>query len=83
MILLGAYGGLRLGDAARLTWASIDLERKLIRFAPQKARGSKHRELETPLLPDVEKYLLVLPVKSRSAAAPLFPALSRKKGNRR
>lgn len=80
MVLLGACGGLRIGDAARLTWANIDFQRKLIRFAPQKARSSKRRELETPLLPDVEKYLLALPVKSHPATAPLFPALSRKKG---
>lgn len=82
MILLGSYAGLRLGDAARLTWANVDFGRKLIRFQPQKARNSRRRELETPLLPDMEKFLLALPAPPRKAAAdaPLFPTLSRKKG---
>ena len=80
MILLGGQGGLRLCDAALLTWANVDFDRKLIRFQPQKSQGGKKRELETPLLPDVEKFLLSLPVKSHESDAPLFPTLSRKKG---
>ncbi|MHB8521846.1 MAG: tyrosine-type recombinase/integrase [Limisphaerales bacterium] len=81
MILFGAYHGLRLGDAARLTWANMDMERKSIRFYPQKERkrGTRH-ELEIPMHPDVEDYLLALPVRSNRPDAPIFPALSRKKG---
>ena len=80
MILVGGQGGLRIGDAARLTWTNVDFDRKLIRFQPQKSQGNKKRELETPLLPDVEKFLLSLPVKSRDPNTPLFPTLSQKKG---
>lgn len=82
MILLGACHALRLGDAARLTWANVDMERRSLRFFPQKDRkGAKRVELEIPLHPDFEDYLLSLPVGSNRTDGPLFPALSRKKGN--
>lgn len=81
MILLGACAGLRIADAARLTWAQIDLERKALRFKPQKTQSKMRGQLEIPILLDLEAYLLELPVKSRKPDAPLFPTLSRKKPN--
>jgi len=82
MILLSAYHGLRIGDTARLTWANFDTARKSIRFFPQKDRkGAKRTELEVPMHPDVEDYLLSLPVPSNRPDAPIFPTLSRKRGN--
>lgn len=84
MILLGACAGLRIQDAAHLTWANIDLARKVIHYHPQKSeKRAKHKELETPILPDLEKYLLELPVKSKRADSPLFPSLSKKKATGR
>ncbi len=80
MILIGVCHGLRLGDAAKLTWADVDLERKSISFFPQKVRrGAKPVKTEIPMHPDVENYLLNLPVKSKRPDAPLFPALSKMK----
>ena len=80
MILLGACAGMRISDAAHLTWAEIDLDRKVIRFKPQKTRGKrKQLKLEIPILPDLEEYLLALPVRSRQSDAPLFSNLSKKK----
>ncbi len=82
MILLGACHALRLGDAARLTWANVDMGRRTLRFFPQKDRkGTTRVELEIPLHPDFEAYLSSLPVRSDRAEGPLFPSLSQKKGN--
>ena len=81
MILIGACHGLRIGDAARLTWANVDMERRSIRFFPQKdRRGVRREELEIPTHADVEDYLLALPVHGNRTDAPLFPTLSKKKG---
>lgn len=79
MILLGGCAGLRISDAARLTWAEIDLVQKVVRFKPQKTKAKKKKKLEIPILPDLEAYLLKLPVRSRRPEAPLFPNLAGKK----
>jgi integrase len=83
VILLGYSAGLRLGDAARLRWSEVELAEPVpvLRFYPQKTSGSgaKRRPLEIPILPDLEKYLQQLPVRSRNPEAPLFPGLARKK----
>lgn len=81
MILLGACHGLRLMDAARLTWANVDMERHTLSFHPKKDRQNANRKpLEVPMHPDVEEYLLALPIKSSKPDAPIFPTLSQKKG---
>ncbi len=81
MILVGAYHGLRLMDSARLTWANVDTQRRALCFYPQKDRKNADRKpLEIPLHPDVEDYLLSLPLGSNKPDAPIFPTLSRKKG---
>ena len=81
MILLGACHGLRLMDAARLTWANVDMERFSLRFFPQKDRKNASRKaLEIPMHTDVEDYLLSLPIHSNKPDAPIFPTLSKKKG---
>ena len=56
---LGLYTGARLGDATNLRWSNVDLERKQIRFLPEKSR--KKQELVIPIHPDLEAYLLALP----------------------
>ena len=57
MILLGAYHGLRIGDAARLTWANVDMERRSIRYVPQKRKRSEQaHDMEIPMHPDVVEY---------------------------
>lgn len=79
MILFGACHGLRIGDAARLTWANIDAERNTLRFHPQKtARGAKRLAEEYPLHPDVADYLAAIPA-SDKPGAPIFRALSKLK----
>jgi integrase len=77
MVLVGAFAGLRLGDIAKLTVGNIDFDRRALRFSPQKDRRSNHpRELEVPFHPDVERYLLDLPLPENPDAS-LFPTLSR------
>lgn len=81
MILLGACHGLRLMDAARLTWANVDTERRTLCFNPQKDRRNANRKpLEIPMHPDVEDYLLAVPVRGNRVNTPIFPKLSAKKG---
>ena len=57
LILLGAYGGLRIGDAASLRWDNVDLPTKQIRFRPSKTRRSK-RDLLLPMHPALERHFL-------------------------
>jgi integrase len=76
LILLAATAGLRLGDAKNLTWAAVDLDRKVLRYVPQKTKAGRFKPIEIVILPDLEEYLLRLPVKSHKASAPLFPTLS-------
>jgi integrase len=61
---LGLYIGARLGDSTNLCWSNIDLERKQIRFLPEKSR--KKQELVIPIHPDLEAYLLGLPSSDRA-----------------
>jgi len=76
MVLLGATCGLRLGDAANLTWKQIDLGRKAISYFPQKsARGKKRKPVEAVILPSLEKWLLQWPGGDGKPDAPLFPSL--------
>src|SRR5262249_9078375 len=83
VILLGYSAGLRLGDAARVSWVDVGVAEPgpLLSFFSQKTSrsGTKRAPLEIPILPDLEKYLQQLPIKSRNPEAPLFPGLARKK----
>lgn len=80
MILLGACAGLRITDAAKLTWIAVDLDRRILRFQPRKTKGNrKQSKLEIPILPDLEAYLLTLPIPTGQPHAPLFPKLADKK----
>jgi integrase len=75
LILVGLCTGLRLGDAARLRWSNVDLERATLRVKPQKRkRGTTPQALENILLPDLQDYLNALP-KPTEADAPVFPTL--------
>ena len=87
VILLGCAAGLRIGDAARLRWGNVHLSGPvpLLRFQPLKRSraGSKLKPLEVPIVPDLESYLRTLSGPSPDPATPLFPTLSKKKGNGR
>ena len=80
LILLGFYAGMRLGDAARLTWANVDLENRVVVFQAQKTAKRKTgagKNTVVDLHRDVMTYLGGLTV-SENASAPIFPELSRR-----
>ena len=77
LIMLGLYTGARLGDAARMRWENVDLEKKTIRYIPEKTsrRKKRDRELVLPIHPALEAHLLTLP-SSDDPKAFLFPVLA-------
>jgi integrase len=79
VILLGAFGGLRLGDAAGITRACIDLEDRVIRFKPQKTQRKKEGKkasVQLPMHTELIRYFenIKLPGDLES---PVFPTLAR------
>ena len=75
VILLGAFAGMRLGDALRLRWGNIDLQAGVIAFTPAKtARTGK--KLGLPIHPEIEGFLL-RHQPGASDDASLFPSLSK------
>ncbi|MFZ9960096.1 MAG: tyrosine-type recombinase/integrase [Candidatus Limnocylindrus sp.] len=76
LILTAAFTGLRLGDAARLRWSSVDLDAKTITLIPSKTKKKK-RQVSIPIQPDLLAYLLAAPVAEDSPDAPVFPKLSK------
>lgn len=81
MVLLAYHTGIRLNDAANLTWQNIE-NGKLLRFREQKTAHRKQRasERETVvvLAHDLTEYLASLP-QPKKKDAPLFPSLHGKK----
>jgi integrase len=75
LILVAAFTGLRLGDAARLSWASVDLEAKRITLVPSKTKKKK-REVRIPIQPDLLTFLESAPITSGKPDAPVFAKLS-------
>jgi integrase len=75
LILVAAFTGLRLGDAARLSWASVDLEAKLITLIPSKTKRKK-REVRIPIQPDLLAFFENVPIHSDKPDAPVFEKLS-------
>jgi integrase len=74
LILLGALAGLRLGDAANLTWQNVDLEKRVIAYLPRKKRHLPNsKRIEVPIHPDLYEAILGLPVASKAPSTPLFP----------
>jgi integrase len=72
MILLGAFCGLRLTDAAGLVWENLDLKEKVLRFRPRKTMKTA-RGLEIPLHAQVVEALSKVP--RGLGRAPVFPSL--------
>jgi integrase len=77
MILLGYHSGIRLADAANLTWGNLDLTNRVLVFRQRKtARRNKAREKDTVvyLHPDLARYFQSLPI-SHDPAKAIFPSL--------
>ena len=77
MILLGACAGMRIGDAASLTWNNIDLENKTITYlAKKKAHQPGAKKVIVPIHPGLLQAILEFPVNSKTPTAPLMPSLA-------
>jgi integrase len=76
LILVAAFTGLRLGDASKLSWESIDLAGKKITLVPAKTKRKK-REVCIPIQPDLLAYLEGVEIKSDEPAAPVFERLAK------
>ena len=68
MVLVGAYGGLRLGDVSLLCWQNVDLENRELRFTSEKTG----REMVVPIAGPLHAYCLEI-AKNDEPTAPLFP----------
>jgi integrase len=55
LVYFGLYTGQRLGDLARLTWQSVDLDRGEIRFASRKTNRAMIIPIAPPLRAQIEK----------------------------
>lgn len=62
--VLGAFAGLRSSEVLRLDWREINLDRRLITVAPEKAKTATRRLV--PILPNLEAWLA--PFRSQSGA---------------
>lgn len=78
VILLAAYSGLRLGDAARISWEAVDLQEKSITLIPAKTKR-KNRKVTIPLQSDLLEFFEGVTIHSDEPDAPVFPTLSKTK----
>jgi integrase len=77
MILFGNHCGMRLSDAAQLTWANIDLAAQTVTYQPQKGRrrlSPQSTKRRVFLHDELRNYLAQL-ASTDDPEAPLFPSL--------
>jgi integrase len=74
LVLFGLYLGQRLGDLAKLTWRSINLDTGEISFTTRKTG----RRINIPMMPPVLDYLTTLPVNDNPNAF-IFPKAAKHK----
>jgi integrase len=75
VILCGIFAGLRLGDAARLQWKSVDLTEGTLRLVPSKTKRKK-REICVPLHPELRAFFEEHP-SADDGESSVFPSLSK------
>jgi integrase len=75
LVLVAAFTGLRLGDASKLSWASVDLQAKRITLIPSKTKKKK-RLVRIPIHPDLLAFFESVPIHSDQPDAPVFAELS-------
>lgn len=74
VILLGAFAGLRLGDASKLVWENIDLAQGTLTIIPAKTQR-KGRVVTVPIHPELRGYL-ARQAKIGEGEGSVFPELS-------
>lgn len=65
LFLIGAYTGLRMGDACTLRWAEVDLVRRLIVRVPNKGARRKGKPVHIPTHPTLLRILAQVPSSRR------------------
>jgi|GEM_PF-124345 len=78
MIILGAFAGLRLNDAANIRWDQIDLRNESLTFMPAKTAIRTAKRITLALHPMLVEYLK-RQSSNRSQNDVLFPSLAGKK----
>lgn len=78
MILLGAFGGLRLNDAANLRWDQIDLDSESLTFIPAKTALRKPQPISVALHHKTIEYLKSLK-RPKGGSTAVFPTLAGRK----
>lgn len=78
MILFGAFGGLRLNDAANLAWSQVDLEAQTVTFVPVKTARKQPKAITVALHKLVVAYLKSR-VRLGKATGALFISLAGRK----
>lgn len=76
MTKFGLYTGQRLGDLARLTWGSVDLDRGIIRFSVRKTK----KVILVPIAPAWRAHIMTMEI--GSPAEPVHAKCSQKPSNR-
>lgn len=74
LLAIGAYTGLRLGDAACLDWTHIDLAKNILSLIPHKTARKKNPRITIPLHPHLREILHQTPPPQRTG--PLLPQLA-------
>jgi len=77
MILIGGHTGMRLHDAANLTWQNVDLAGRMLTFRDEKTSSRRTRGKRDTVIflhDDLITYLESLPTND-NPQAPLFPSL--------
>ena len=72
MILLSYYGGVRIGDAATLTWDAVDFTNKTLTFTPRKTKKTKPI-LVLPMNKELQRHLEGI---AGDTVGPISPALA-------
>lgn len=74
VILLGAFGGLRIGDAVTLKAENVDLKTRIISFTPQKSSRRANSKIVLPMHPELLDFFKKHPL-PQSTADPCFASL--------
>jgi integrase len=72
-VMLGYFTGARLGDCANMTWESVNFEKGLIDYVPQKTK-KKNKRVVVPMHPELRAHLEAL--RSNLKAGHICPSLS-------
>ena len=74
LLIIGAYSGLRLGDAVTLDWGSVDLANGTITLRPKKTAARTGKIVAVPVHPTLSAALSQTPADRRTG--PVLPELA-------